>query len=194
VAFKLIYDHWDSIVNAFKSEGILGGLARIGEVLMDVILKPLQQILELIANIDPTGLAQKGADAVREFRSGHGLVTPGENGSIGNVDPMDPLGLNAAKKTPDLWATTAKTDPLLKAPVIDGKLVPTNKKDKKTGENISKVAGQANQVRNITIQIEAFNKGGINVAQSAYAGMSKDDIEAWFKEMMRRSIINAESV
>lgn len=193
VALKLIYDHWDSIVNAFKSDGIMGGLKRIGEVLMDVILKPLQQVLELLANIDPTGLAQKGADAVKEFRSGHGLITPGENPSIGNVDATDPLGLKP--KTPNPWGTPAPQDPLLKAPVLDGKLAPTGgKKDKKTGENISKVAGQANQVRNITIQIDSFNKGGINVAQSAYAGMTKDDVEAWFKEMLRRTVANAETV
>lgn len=191
VAFKLIYDHWNSIVNAFKNDGIVAGLGRIGEVLMDVILKPLQQILETIANFDPTGLAQKGADALREFRSGHGLVTTGEVASIGNVDPTDPLGF---KPKANPWDTPAPQNPLLKAPVLDGKLAPTGKKDKKTGENISKVAGQANQVRNVTIQIDAFNKGGINVAQSAYAGMSKDDLEAWFKEMLRRVVINAETV
>jgi hypothetical protein len=90
---------------------------------------------------------------------------------------------------------TSTANPLLKAPVIDGKTTPTGgKKDTKTGENISKVAGQANQVRNVTIQIDAFNKGGINVAQSAYGGMSKDDLEAWMKEMFRRVIINAETV
>lgn len=191
VAFKLIYDHWESIVNAFKNDGILAGLGRIGEVLMDVILKPLQQILETIANFDPTGLAQKGADALKEFRSGHGLVTTGEVGSIGNVDPTDPLGLNP-KPNPMPWGTPAPQNPLLKAPVLDDKLAPTGKKDKKTGENISKVAGQANQVRNVTYNIDSFNKGGINVAQSAYEGMNKDDVEAWFKEMMRRVVFNAE--
>ena len=191
VALKLIYDHWDSIVNAFKSDGIMGGLKRIGEVLMDVILKPLQQILELLANIDPTGLAQKGADAIKEFRSGHGLVTPGENPSIGNADATDPLSLKP-KNVPANWGVPVT--PLLKTPVLDGKLTPSGKKDKKTGENISKVAGQANQVRNITIQVDAFNKGGINVAQSSYAGMTKDDVEAWFKEMLRRTVTNAETV
>jgi tape measure domain-containing protein len=199
IAFKLIYDHWESIVNAFKSEGILGGLARIGEVLMDVILKPLQQILETIANFDPTGLAQKGADTIKEFRSGHGLVTQGETptGNLNIKDPTDPLSLKGLP-TPDLWANptapVAPKDPLSKAPIIDDKLAPTGKKDKKTGNDISKAAGQANQVRNTTIQIDSFNKGGINVAQSAYGGMSKEDVEAWFKEMLRRVVINAETV
>ena len=177
-AFKSIYDHWESIKTAFQTDGILGGLKRIGIVLLDAVLKPLQQILELAAMADPTGLAQKGVDKIKSFRKSFDLVTPGEaDQKLKSKSPTD----NAPKSS------------LLKAPVIDGKSDAKGKKDKKTGEDISKVAGQANQVRNVTIQIDSFNKGGINVAQSAYAGMSKDDLEAWFKEMLRRVIINTET-
>lgn len=77
-AFKSVYDHWDSIVKAFKDGGILAGLKRIGIVLLDALLKPLQQILELIAKIDPTGLAQKGLDSIKAFRAQNDLVTSGE--------------------------------------------------------------------------------------------------------------------
>ena len=177
-AFKSLYDHWESIKTAFQTDGILGGLKRIGIVLLDAVLKPLQQILELAAMADPTGLAQKGVDKIKSFRKSFDLVTPGEaDQKLKSKSPTD----NAPKSS------------LLKAPVIDGKSDAKGKKDKKTGEDISKVAGQANQVRNVTIQIDAFNKGGINVAQSAFQGMSKDDLEAWFKEMLRRVIINAET-
>lgn len=172
-AFKSIYDHWDSIKKAFQTDGIIGGLKRIGMVLLDVLLKPLQQILELIAYIDPTGIAQKGVDAIKGFRESQNLVTPGE---IKTKSPTD--------KKP--------VSPLLEAPVVD----PTkdkNNKDNKTDGDVNKVAGQANQIRKIDIRIDAFNKGGINVAQSAYEGMTKADIEAWFKEMMQRVIINAET-
>lgn len=178
-AFKSLYDHWESIKTAFETDGILGGLKRIGIVLLDAVLKPMQQLLELVSKIPGMGgIAGFGAKKIEELRKSLDLVTPGEKDP--KLNPKSPVG-------------SAPTSSLLKAPVLDGKLAPTGK-NKKTGENISKVAGQANQVRNITIQIDAFNKGGINVAQSAYAGMSKDDIEAWFKEMMRRAIINAESV
>lgn len=178
-AFKSIYDHWESIKTAFQTDGILGGLKRIGIVLLDAVLKPLQQILELAAMADPTGLAQKGVDKIKSFRKSFDLVTPGEaDQKLKSKSPTD----------------NAPISSLLKAPVIDGKSDAKGKKDKKTGEDISKVAGQANQVRNVTIQIDAFNKGGINVAQSAYAGMTKADVEAWFKEMLRRTVINAETV
>lgn len=177
-AFKSVYDHWESIKTAFQTEGIVGGLKRIGIVLLDAILKPLQQILELVAKVDPTGLAQKGVDSIKAFRESQNLVTPGEKEA------------RAVKGT----STTenAPKSPLLKAPVIDGKLAPTGK-TKKEGEQVSKVAGQANQIRKIDIRIDSFNKGGINVAQGAYAGMTKEDVEAWFKEMMRRVVINAET-
>lgn len=177
-AFKSVYDHWESIKTAFQTEGIVGGLKRIGIVLLDAILKPLQQILELVAKVDPTGLAQKGVDSIKAFRESQNLVTPGEKEAraVKTVTPTD----------------KAPKSPLLKAPVIDGKLAPTGK-TKKEGEQVSKVAGQANQIRKIDIRIDSFNKGGINVAQGAYAGMTKEDVEAWFKEMMRRVVINAET-
>ncbi|HEX8575341.1 MAG TPA: phage tail tape measure protein [Flavobacterium sp.] len=175
-AFKSIYDHWESIKNAFKTDGILGGLKRIGMVLLDVLLKPLQQILETVAEFDPTGWAQKGADSLKAFRESNDLVTPGET----NTEAL------AAKSPLDA------NNPLAKAPVAGGKNA-MSAGTKKQGEQVSKVAGQANQVRKIEIKIDSFNKGGINVAQSAYAGMTKEDIEAWFKEMLRRVIINAET-
>ena len=178
-AFKSLYDHWESIKTAFQTDGILGGLKRIGIVLLDAVLKPMQQLLELVSKIPGLGgIANFGAKKIEDLRKSLDLVTPGEaDQKLKSKSPTD----NAPKSS------------LLKAPVIDGKSDAKGKKDKKTGENISKVAGQANQVRNVTIQIDAFNKGGINVAQSAYAGMSKDDLEAWFKEMLRRVIINAET-
>ena len=178
-AFKSIYDHWDSIVQAFKTDGIIGGLKRLGLVLLDALLKPMQQALELIADYDPTGLAQKGLDKLKAFRESNDLVTPGEK------QARTTQGSTAVDNAPKAS--------LLQAPTIDGKLAPDDKKKKKQGEDVNKVAGQANQVRKIDIKIDSFNKGGINVAQSAYAGMTKDDVEAWFKEMMRRVLINAET-
>ena len=179
VAFKLLYDHWESIKQAFQTDGIIGGLKRIGIVLMDVLLKPIQQVLELLAKLDPTGLAQKGLDSLKAYRQSQNLVTPGE------TNPKTPNPVNPVNNTP--------VGRLIKAPVIDGKLAPTDPKKKKQGEEVNRVAGAANQIRKIDIRIDSFNKGGINVAQGAYAGMTKEDVEAWFKEMLRRTIINAET-
>ena len=173
-AFKSLYDHWESIKQAFQTDGILGGLKRIGIVLLDAVLKPLQKILEVVAEYDPTGLATAGLNTIKAFRESSNLVTPGEK------EAQEKLGKNvlpeSLNKAPD--ATNDKKG---------------GKNLKKEGEQINKTVGQANQVRKIDIKIDSFNKGGINVAQSSYAGMSKDDVEAWFKEMLRRVVINAET-
>lgn len=184
-AFKSVYDHWESIKKAFQTDGIIGGLKRIRLVLLDAILKPMQQMLELLAKFDPTGVAQKALDKLKGFREANSLVTPGEKEAQVKTDPTKPK-------------TKPPVTPLLNAPVLDGVIIdPKTGKPKTTGKtdgDVNKVAAQANQVRKVDIRIDAFNKGGINVAQSAYAGMSKDDVEAWFKEMMRRVLINAETV
>lgn len=179
--FKTLYDHWDSIKKAFSEGGILAGLKRIGIVLLDTLLKPIQQLLELVAKIPGMGaVAAFGAAKIKELRKNLDLITPGETTPKPNPNPNNPL--------------TPPVAPLLNAPVIDGKIATDDKKKKKQGENVNRVAGQANQVKKIDIKIDSFNKGGINVAQSAFKGMSKEDVEAWFKEMLRRVVINAETI
>ena len=179
--FKSLYDHWESIKKAFADGGILAGLKRIGIVLLDALLKPIQQLLSLIGKIPGMGaVAAFGAAKIQELRKNLDLITPGETTPKPNPNPNNPL--------------TPPVAPLLNAPVIDGKIATDDKKKKKQGENVNRVAGQANQVKKIDIKIDSFNKGGINVAQSAFKGMSKEDVEAWFKEMLRRVVINAETI
>jgi TP901 family phage tail tape measure protein len=61
--------HWDSIKQAFTDGGIVAGLKRIGLVLLDAILMPVQQLLEVLSKIPGLGgLAQKGADAINGLR------------------------------------------------------------------------------------------------------------------------------
>ena len=52
ISFK---NNWDSIKNAFSSEGILGGLKRIGASIVDFMLKPLERFINLIAKIPGMG-------------------------------------------------------------------------------------------------------------------------------------------
>lgn len=71
--------HWDSIVEAFNNGGIIGGIKRIGIVLLDCILKPVQQLLEMIAKIPGVGNIAKGlSDKVRNLRASLDLITPEE--------------------------------------------------------------------------------------------------------------------
>jgi TP901 family phage tail tape measure protein len=78
-AFMTIKKHWDSITAAFKGEGILGGLKRIGQVLFDIVLYPLQQMLEILSNIPGLGgLAGGGAEKIKNLRASMNLVTADE--------------------------------------------------------------------------------------------------------------------
>ncbi|MDP2061320.1 MAG: phage tail tape measure protein [Flavobacteriaceae bacterium] len=172
-AFKSVSDHWDSIKKAFTDDGILAGLKRLGLVLLDALLKPIQQVLETLARFDPTGLAQGALDKVKAFREAADLVTPGERA--------------AREKTTKL---KVEDKPLVETK--DGKKTETTTTTT-TGENVNKVAGQAGQVKNVTINIDSFNKGGINMSKEAGQGLSLQDVENWFKEAMLRVVLNAEN-
>lgn len=55
------------------------------------------------------------------------------------------------------------------------------------------VAGSAKQIRNITVNIDAFNKGGINTTNTdGLRGMDAGQIEDWFNQMLLRAIRNLE--
>lgn len=77
-AVVLIGRHWDSIKEAFQSEGILAGFRRIGEVLLDTIMHPLQRILGWIGELTDWDWAKKASKDVEDFRKTLNLVTPEE--------------------------------------------------------------------------------------------------------------------
>lgn len=64
--------HWDSIVDGFKNGGILEGLKRIGLTLLDAVLSPIQNLLEMIAEIPgidfvlPVDFALNGVQKLRD--------------------------------------------------------------------------------------------------------------------------------
>ena len=62
------YKHWEMITEAFKSDGILGGLMAIGKALLDVVLDPLQQILEIIAKVTGADWAANLAGGLKSLR------------------------------------------------------------------------------------------------------------------------------
>jgi TP901 family phage tail tape measure protein len=85
-AFKSLYDHWESIKTAFQTDGIIGGLKRIGMVILDAILKPMQQMFEMI------GL-DSWAKKIEKFRTSNKLVT------IGEADPKEKAKVKPKAKT-----------------------------------------------------------------------------------------------
>lgn len=160
-----IKDHWDSIVNAFKSDGIIGGLKRIGLVLLDAVMKPLQQILEVVAKVDPTGLAQKGLDKIKAFRTANDLVTEGEKAPLKAKAKTE----KAVVKTPTLLGTP---------PPATTKLGGGDSKMKKSNEAVATGGTKHNY---ITIKIEQLNglradtvSGGKETAKQAGEGIADE--------------------
>lgn len=62
------------------------------------------------------------------------------------------------------------------------------------GETTNAVVGSASQIRNITVNIDAFNKGGINIGGNSQGEQDMDahQLESWFNEMLLRTIRNLE--
>lgn len=177
-AFLLIRTHWDSITEAFESGGIIGGLKRIGIVLLDVFLKPLQQLLELMSKIPGLGKhAKAGADKLQDFRTKMELVIPEEKGIKANKEDK------AKPKTAPLKGLYDSAPPSKE-----------NKEGKtKLANDVTKVTGESQQIRNITFNIGSIIKGDIKMNDPKVQGMSKADFESYLEEMFMRMVRNAEN-
>lgn len=158
-AFKAIYDHWESIKNAFQTGGILAGLKRIGIVLLDAVLKPIQQILQLASNIPGLGnLAGKGAGKIEEIRKGLNLITPNE------------VSAKNKKNIKDNGKTTSFNTPITSVNAnsfIGGAQSGGTGKGKKGGglgnaggsDGLSLSGGKGNRTMNITLTINNHFSG-----------------------------------
>lgn len=62
-----------------------------------------------------------------------------------------------------------------------------------TADNLDSVTGSARQIRNLTVNIEAFNKGGINTSTTTLKHMEPSQMEEWFTEMCMRVVRSIES-
>lgn len=90
--------NWDMITEAFSKGGILAGLKAIGATLLDAVLMPLKQLLDIIAKIDPTGVAAKASAGLEQFRKGLGVnVTTDESGNY-KQDPTPLLNPQLARE------------------------------------------------------------------------------------------------
>lgn len=61
--------NWGMIVSSFKEDGILGGIIAIGKTLMDSVLYPVQQLLQLIGKITGLDLAATLGAKIASFRA-----------------------------------------------------------------------------------------------------------------------------
>jgi TP901 family phage tail tape measure protein len=65
--------NWEMITDAFKNGSILDGIKAIGIVLLDSLLMPVQQLLELLGQIPGMDIANKGAESIQRLRENLGV-------------------------------------------------------------------------------------------------------------------------
>ncbi|MDR0830641.1 MAG: phage tail tape measure protein [Prevotellaceae bacterium] len=58
--------------------------------------------------------------------------------------------------------------------------------------SVTSVTGSAKQIRNITVNIDSFNKGGINTQNTSLQKMDARQIEDWFIDACMRAVRNVE--
>ena len=171
-AFMMIKRHWDSIVEAFKSEGILGALKRIGLVLLDVIMHPLQKILGWVAELTGWQWATNAAGSVEEFRKNMNLVSDEEKANTKEDDKPQEVTVVENKDSFDL----TKNKPTV--PTVGG--VAATKTMNSTGVGGDKGKSE-NKVRNLSIGKMMDN---FNVYMNTEKGIDKQQLLQAVREVL----------
>lgn len=171
--FLNIKTHWDSIVSAFTEGGIIAGLKRIGLVIIDALVMPIQQALQLISKIPGMSIAGEWAGKVEQWRQ--------------NI-----LGINTTKKLHEEEPEGESPFSTQPSP-FGGDATTTSAGDDTLTNGVNKITGSAKQIKNITVNIDSFNKGGINTANTTLEKMQPDEIEQWMTNMFLRVVRNVET-
>ncbi|MFJ1492559.1 hypothetical protein, partial [Capnocytophaga canis] len=167
-----LYKHWEDIKKAFTDGGIIEGLKRIGLAILDMLLVPVQQLLEVLSYIPGLGdLAGKGAEAIASFRDKLELSKNDDKKNEEDAPEDNPFSVNPNPITPT-------GNPL------------GNSGNTQLGNQVSKVTGDATQTKNITIHIgtmaqNTFEKGTTN-------GLTWQQVEERMNDILLRVVRNAE--
>ena len=172
-AFMMIKRHWDSIVEAFKSEGILAGFKRIGLVLLDVIMAPLQKILGWVAELTGWEWAANASGSVEEFRKNMDLVSDEEKANTKKEDDK-PQEVTVVENKDSFDLT--KNKPTVST--VGG--VAATKTMNSTGVGGDKSKSE-NKVRNLTIGKMMDN---FNIYMNADKGLDKQQLLQAVREVL----------
>ena len=171
-AFMMIKRHWDSIVEAFKSEGILAGFKRIGMVLIDVIMAPLQKILGWVAELTGWEWAANASGSVEEFRRNMDLVSDEEKANTQKDNKPQEVTVVENKDSFDL----SENKPTV--PTVGG--VAATKTMNSTGVGGDKSKSE-NKVRNLSIGKMMDN---FNIYMNADKGLDKQQLLQAVREVL----------
>ena len=102
--------NWEMVKEAFQTDGIIGGLKAIGLTILDALLMPVQQLLELISKLPGVGDIAKGAaEKIKALRLEMGTLEAPETKQVkatANATVKGQVNVNVAAK----GGATAQTD------------------------------------------------------------------------------------
>lgn len=103
--FMSLRKHWDSIVEAFSSGGIIQGFKRLGAVILDSVLYPVQQLLGMLAKIPGVGTllapALKGIEILREKLD---VVEPKQDAMVNKTEMKGNINMTVNDKQNNIGA------------------------------------------------------------------------------------------
>lgn len=119
-AVMSIYRHWDSITKAFKEDGIIAGFKRLGVVIFDAVLYPMQKVSEIIGKWTGAKWINEMSANIKAYRKSLDLITPEETakedaklegkkdkkGEKAKPDPTDKLAKSNVDKVSGTKLTT----------------------------------------------------------------------------------------
>jgi TP901 family phage tail tape measure protein len=126
-----LYRNWEMIKKAFSEGSILDGIKAIGKVLLDAVLMPLQQILEIINSVTGADWAANAAKGIEMFRKDLGVqVDAPENPK---ADEQESLSQRIEKSTSQNVTIGIKDDTGRATVDSDNDLVPIKLSSTRTG-------------------------------------------------------------
>jgi hypothetical protein len=88
----------------------------------------------------------------------------------------------------EAWQNKGKTLPAPDAKTTGSGKSPSGGDLSGISDSLNRVVGSASAPRNITVNIDAFNKGGINTQNTNLQNMDASQIEDWFTDMCLRAV------
>lgn len=168
---KNLYNYWQSIKQAFTEEGMIAGIKKIGLVILEALLVPVQNLLELLSKIPGIGnLAQGGSDWVKEFRKN--LLANPEKNTNGLTDEQLAEGLAQSKSQSKKMLPTAK------------QLV-HSQTTKASSLTDNKISGAKADVKHIEVKIDSLVKE-MNISSA-----NLPDLSSKIKELVSEALISA---
>lgn len=131
----VVYQHWGKIVDAFASGDIMGGLKAVGVMLLDLILWPLEKIMEIIALIPGMGGGAEWIGKIREDIGAKEKTTASQ--SLSDKPVVTPESASAIATAEYNKTTTTNKNSTVK---IDWSGIPSNAKVMVDGKEMKRPA------------------------------------------------------